>query len=173
MIQNRLCMTNWIEILKDENDVIKITFVCTGNIIRSAYSEYLAKKYFQSKNKSNLLFDSGACKHQNSYMYPLTKKLLLQEGYSEEQLSTFKPRLIQNYFSEFEKSTMFIAMTQEHLNYIEKKFPGKGFLIKEIVLGKKEDVLDPYYFSEKENEIMAELKGLVIDFCKKIDESIK
>lgn len=172
MIQNRLRMAKWIEILKNEPHTIKVTFVCTGNIIRSAYSEYLAKKYFQSKNYSKIIFDSGACKHQNSYMYPLTKNLLLQEGYSENQLSSFKPRLIQNFISEFEKSTIFIAMTKEHLNYIEKKYPGKGFLLKEIVLGKKEDVLDPYYFPEKENEIMTELKELVLDFCKKLENLI-
>ena len=165
-------MDNWKELLKNETNTIKITFVCTGNIIRSTYSEYLARKYFHSKNNSQIIFDSGACKHQNSYIYPLTKNLLLKEGYSEGQLLAFKPRLIENYIDNYEKSTIFIAMTKEHLDYIENIFPGKGFLLKDIVLGKKEDILDPYYYPEKENEIMNELKKLIIHFCEELEELI-
>lgn len=163
-------MADWKEILKNETKDVKITFVCTGNIIRSAYSEYLAKKYFHSKSNRKMIFDSGACKHQNSYMYPLTQKLLLKEGYSEVQLDAFKPRLIEYYMDNFNESSLFIAMTKEHLAYIEKTFPDKGFLLKEIVLGKKEDVLDPYYYPEKEIEIMIELKKLILEFCKKLEE---
>ena len=165
-------MSDWKEILKNESKDVRITFVCTGNIIRSAYSEFLAKKYFKSKSDKIIIFDSGACKHQNSYMYPLTQNLLLKEGYNQIQLEAFRPRLIEYYMNDFNKTTLFIAMTKEHLAYIEKNFPGKGFLLKDMVLGKKEDVLDPYYFPEKEIEIMKELKNLIKEFCRKLEELI-
>ena len=89
-------MTEWKELIEaNKSKELKITFACTGNIIRSAYAEYLAKKFFSEKNFTNLIFDSGACKHQNRYMHPLSKKLLLEEGYKEGQLDAFKPRLIE------------------------------------------------------------------------------
>ncbi len=166
-------MSNWKELIQNEKNDIKISFVCTGNIIRSAYAEYLAKKYFHSKNDKKVLFDSGACFHQNSYIHSLPKRLLLQEGYSEELVIAHKPRWIENYPDNFNKTTLFVAMTQRHMDYLDENFPGKGFLIKEIVEGKKEEVLDPYYYPEKGEEIMKELKELVIKFCKILEEFIE
>lgn len=162
-------MSNWKDLILKTSGEVKITFVCTGNIIRSAYAEYLAKKYFHPKSGKQITFDSGACRHQNTYMHSLPHDLLLKEGYKEEILQSFKPRLIENYLSNFDKSTLFIAMTKEHLVYLEKRYPENSFLLKEIVLNKKEDVLDPYYYPEKGEEIMKELKDLIISFCKLLD----
>jgi protein-tyrosine-phosphatase len=165
-------MSNWKNLIKNESKDIKITFVCTGNIIRSAYAEYMAKKYFKLKNKPNLKFDSGACFHQNSYIYPLTKKLLLNEGIPEVEILSHKPRLIENYFGDFKRTTLFIAMTKQHLEYLDRQFPGSSFLLKDIVENRKEDVLDPYYYPNKEEEIMNELKSLIIRFCEELEKLI-
>lgn len=164
-------MTEWQEIIREnKSKQIKITFACTGNIIRSVYAEYIAKKYFSQKYFSNLTFDSGACKHQNSYIHPLSKKLLLEEGYSEGQLLAFKPRYIEYYLDDFNKSTLFIGMTREHLMYLQSEFPDRSFLLKKMILGKEEDVLDPYYYPEQGEKAMKELKELVLSFCKQLEE---
>ena len=165
-------MNNWQELISNEKNTIKITYVCTGNIIRSAYAEYLSRKYFDLAKQEHVIFDSGACFHQNSYIYPLTKKLLLKEGYSEKEITAHKPRWIENYFDDFKKTTIFIAMTKQHLDYLDQVFPRRGLLLKDIVLNKKEDVLDPYYYPEKGEEVMGELKTLIIKFCKKLEEII-
>lgn len=165
-------MNNWKDLIKNEKNDVKISFVCTGNIIRSAYAEYLAKKYFHPKNGTSkkVIFDSGACYHQNSYIHPLSKRLLLQEGFTEEQVTAHKPRWIENYLDDFNKTTLFIAMSQRHMRYLNEAYPGKGFLIKDIIEGKKEEVLDPYYYPEQGEEIMKELKELVLKFCKLLEE---
>ena len=163
-------MKNWKDLLLEEKGTIKISFVCTGNIIRSAYAEYLTKKYFHPRNNVKIIFDSGACYHQNSYIHPLSKKLLLQEGYTEEQVTAHKPRWIENYLDDFNKTTIFIAMTNRHMRYLDKVYSGKGFLLKDIVEGKKEEVLDPYYYPEQGEEIMKELKELILRFCKMLEE---
>ena len=165
-------MSNWKELIKNEKNDVKISFVCTGNIIRSAYAEYLAKKYFHSKKNKKVIFDSGACYHQNSYIHSLSKRLLIEEGFTEEQVTAHKPRYIENYLNDFNKTTIFVAMTNSHMSYLDKNFPGKGFLIKDIVEGKKEEVLDPYYYPEQGEEIMKELKELVLKFCKLLEELV-
>lgn len=163
-------MSNWKEIISRSDKEVKITFVCSGNIIRSAYAEFIAKKYFKSKDGKKIRFDSGACFNQNRYMYPLTKKLLLKEGYEEKDLDTFKPRLIENYLGEFNESTIFIAMTRDHVRYLKRKYPDKTFLLKEMILNKIEDVEDPYYVPEKGIEIMNELKELILKLCEMFEK---
>ena len=163
-------MTEWKEIIRaNKSKEIKITFACTGNIIRSTYAEYIAKKYFSEKKFTNLIFDSGACKHQNRFIHPLSKKLLLEEGYSEGELLAFKPRYIEYYLDNFNKTTIFIGMTKEHLEYLQSEFPNKSFLIKEMILDKREDVLDPYYYPDQGEKVMKELKELILKFCNELE----
>ena len=59
---------------------------------------------------------------------------------------------------------------KEHLAYLQLEFPGKSFLIKEMILGKNEDVLDPYYYPDQGEKVMKELKELVLTFCKQLED---
>ena len=158
-------MSEWEKLLL-KNSTSTITFVCSGNVIRSPYAEYLSKLNFTDKR---IIFDSGACFYQNRKIFPLTKKWLMKENLLEEDIDNHKPRLISNFLKDFETTTLFIAMTKEHEQYLKRHWPEKTFLLKKIVMNKDEDVLDPYDYPEKENEIMKELKKLTIEFCRKLE----
>ena len=151
---------------------LKFVFVCSGNIIRSPYAEFIAKKIFNSKKILNIIIESGACFYQNSSLIEFTIKWLKKSGISEKEIYSHTPRLISNFEQEFADTDIFIGMTRDHLDYLNGYFPKKqSFLLKEIVLDKNEDVLDPYFEPKLENRIMMDLKELIIQFCKIIEDN--
>ena len=161
-------------LLNEEKSSFKIVFLCSGNVIRSPFAEFLARKYVDYPSKQKLIFESGACTYQNSSILPFTRKWLLKKGFSDKEIRNHNPRLITNYYDDFFDTDLFIGMTKEHIAHIKEIFPTKNaYLLKELVLGKNEDILDPYLNSVIEDQIMEELDEMIYEFCALINENLK
>lgn len=154
---------------KTRNKSLKLVFICSGNIIRSVFAEFLAKKYFISKDKA-IVFESAGCFYQNSKISSLAKNWLHKEGISIQEINSHNPRLLSNYMDDFSKTDLFIGMTSEHIDYLNNyNIDIPAFLIKDLVLNKREDVLDPYFEPNQEENIMLELKDLISRFCELLE----
>jgi protein-tyrosine-phosphatase len=140
----------------------EIVFICSGNIMRSPYAEFLSKKYIKDYNpeiKKNLIFKSGGVVYQNDTISEIAKNLLIQEGIDKEDIIKHKPRFIDNYSEYFSGNIFFIPMTAEHKKILKMKGKTTIFTMNQIVKASKEDVLDPYFNPEMEIEIFNDLNN--------------
>ncbi|MFX0138534.1 MAG: hypothetical protein ACFFDN_33130 [Candidatus Hodarchaeota archaeon] len=142
--------------LKNKPDDIHILFVCSGNIIRSAYSEILFEKMLYDKyGKTNIISESGALVYKNDSIHYKTKRALLAKAIPKERVKRHKPRHIDYYREMFENADIILVYSLDHLNDA-REFADKSFLIWEFAFGEKKSISDAF-FTGQFDESFAEI----------------
>ncbi len=115
-------------------------FLCSGNIIRSAFAELYA---------SHLGWDfplrSAGTRYPNSRIYPEARAALLARGVDSASISRFRPHLISELDPAASASEVVLGMTHEHLEQAAAQGAcGPGFLLMEAV-SQTQEIADPYF----------------------------
>ena len=126
--------------------MIKVMFVCYGNICRSPMAEFLMKDYVKKMGKEkDFYIESSATSYEEigNPIYPPERKLLTDAGINCENKRAKK--LLFEHYSEFD---YFIGM-DENNRYTMKKF-FKGDLDNKVSLildysNSPREVSDPWY----------------------------
>ncbi|MHA1269195.1 MAG: arsenate-mycothiol transferase ArsC [Candidatus Helarchaeota archaeon] len=128
-------MEQFIITLKQKQK-INVLFICSGNIIRSVMAEFLFKRAINELgiNPDKFAVSSGAVLFKNSLIDPLTKKVLLNDGFPLHLIENFKPTYLKNKsnFHLLENADLIIAMENSHIRLIPRKFRFKTFLLTEL-----------------------------------------
>lgn len=159
------------EIITDIPKPWQIIFICSGNIMRSPYAEFIAKKYIKensSATPNKLKIKSGGVHYQNEKIHRTVQYLLMQEGFDEKEITDHQPRLIDNYKSYFNEKGIYVAMTNEHRNILITKGKKTVFMLKELTESKKIDILDPYFNPIIAEEIFCDIKKNVKKFVSEL-----
>lgn len=143
--------------------MIKINFVCLGNICRSPMAEYLFKDYVKKKG---LLSDFEIVSSATSYeeignpVYPPAKRILQLHG-----IDCANKRAVKLTKEDGSYYDYIICMDKYNLKNIERIFCGdnmdKVYLLKSFCGGG--DVADPYYtgdFNKTYEDIINGIDGL-------------
>ncbi len=134
-----------IEKLKNKTGAIHVLFVCSGNIIRSAYSEILFEKMLQDKHgKTNIVPESGALVYHNDSIHFKTKRALLDKGVPKERIKKHKPKHVDYHHEMFERADIIFGYSQEHLDELPE-FADKTFLIWEFAFGERKEIADAFF----------------------------
>jgi protein-tyrosine-phosphatase len=121
------------------DNIDKIYFVCSGNIIRSAFAELFLKHLLD--NKSRLIIGSFGTTYHNTKIHYKTNKYLSDIGISTNQ---FVPTHISEIV--LDDKTIVFGMTKEHLRLVNShwdKFPNL-YLLSEIN-SEIIEIADPYF----------------------------
>ena len=119
----------------------EIVFACSGNIIRSAFAELLAKNLIDT-----MKFSSFGTEYFNNHILKETETALISKGISAEDISKFKPTHMTQTKNFNLSSSIFFGMTNKHVKEIRNYF-GEGVnvrLLREII-DEYEEVEDPYF----------------------------
>ncbi len=119
----------------------EIVFVFSGNIIRSAFAELLAKSQINSIN-----FSSFGTEYFNNNILYETRVALLSKGISQKRVDNFKPTHITQIKEYDLNTTLFFAMTNKHLKDINNFFGNKvkaNLLLN--LIDEDVEVEDPYF----------------------------
>lgn len=147
--------------------VVRIMFVCHGNICRSPMAEFLLKDMVEKRDISDqFVIESSATTNEEigNPVYPGTRKRLAKEGISVEGKVARRLRK-----DDYDKFDMFIGMDAENIRDMRRLFDGdpEGKVYKMLEFaGVDRDVADPWYtrdFEETYNDIYEGCLGL-IDF---------
>lgn len=149
--------------------MIKIMFVCHGNICRSPMAEFIFKDIIDKKGiKNNFLVQSSATSTEEIWkgvgnpVYPPAKAELASHG-----ISCGNKRAVQLRKSDYDKYDMFIAMDSNNIRNIHRIFgydPEHKVTKLMDYTNKKGDVTDPWYsrdFKRAYNDIELGCKGLL------------
>ncbi|MHA1145499.1 MAG: arsenate reductase/protein-tyrosine-phosphatase family protein [Candidatus Helarchaeota archaeon] len=133
--------------LKQKKTPIHVLFVCSGNILRSAFAELYFEKILADKHgKTNLVIESGALTYMNDRIAYETKKFLLKEGVSKERIKQFRSRHVDNHPDLFNRADIIFGMTNGHLSDLKSLGYGdKSFHINEFAFDKNFDIADPFF----------------------------
>ena len=138
---------------------MKILFVCSSNICRSPYCEFVFKR--MCENDPDLAarvewVKSGAVFHQCKNLHPKAKAALEAEGFAPEVLDKHSPAYWRRFPERFEQADIIIGMTRWHKYFIPKKWRSKYVDLAELATGTYTPVPDPFLAKtqEKYNEVM-------------------
>ena len=126
--------------------MIKIMFVCYGNICRSTMAEFVFKDMVNRKGLSDKFYISSSatsCEELGNSVYPPVKEILKSKG-----INTNGKYAVRLQKSDYEKYDMFIGMDSSNIQIMHRIFGSdqKGKIKKMMdftTLGG--DVADPWY----------------------------
>ena len=130
--------------------MIKILFICHGNICRSPMAEFILKDMVEKMGRADEFYiESAATSTEEIWhgvgnpVYPPARDILAKHGISCEG-----KRARQVRYEDYDKFDLLIAMDSNNIRNLRKLIPedtkGKVHLMMEYA-GQKRDVADPWY----------------------------
>ncbi len=130
--------------------MIKILFICHGNICRSPMAEFILKDMVEKQGRADEFYiESAATSTEEIWhgvgnpVYPPARDILEKHGISCEG-----KRARQVKYEDYDKFDLLIAMDSNNIRNLRKLIPedtkGKVHLMMEYA-GQKRDVADPWY----------------------------
>ena len=121
--------------------MIKLCFVCHGNICRSPMAEYVLKdklKKINMLNKFIIVSKATSFEEEGNDMHPGTKRIL-----KENNIEFSSHRATKLIKEDYEKYDYFICMDENNMRNIKFIFDDKDNKIFKLL--KNKDVKDPWY----------------------------
>lgn len=128
--------------------MIKVLFICLGNICRSKMAEYMFKDIVKNKNISNLFLIDSAGTSNEEYGNPIyykAKKLLLSKNIEIDN-KTARKMTIEDY----NKYDYIIAMEKSNIVSINRIVEDKDNKVKLLLdySDNPRDISDPWYHDD-------------------------
>jgi protein-tyrosine-phosphatase len=121
------------------DEASEIVFVCTGNMVRSAFAELYARHL-----GCPLPIRSGATTYRNTRLFPETKLALTMRGVPLGWCREFRPTHLDDLAPHVAPRALILCMTEGHLEALERYpgLPDRAHLLS-AVLGDDERIADP------------------------------
>ena len=136
--------------------MIKVLFVCHGNICRSPMAEFLFKDYIEKKDLSNLFLIESAATSTEEIGNPVhygTKRILNSLG-----IDCSKKRARQIRRTDYEQFDYIIGMDQYNIQNLKRYFDSDDKIYSLLEFAQiNRDIRDPWYtgnFEETYKDIM-------------------
>lgn len=153
---------------------MKILFVCSSNICRSPFCEYILKREIRNNPalKSKIEWvKSAAVFNQSFVIHPKARLALKREGFSDEEISKHRP--VFKWFSpkRFREADVIIGMSKLNKPFVPFWWQKKFITISELVDGEYSEVPDPWLYKDIERyyAVMDRLKDYVERYAKQIE----
>ncbi len=156
---------------------MKILFVCSSNVCRSPYCEFVFGRMAEEdeKLKGRIAVDSAAVLNHSSRLHPKARRALLNEGFSEAQLDAFVPKHIKESREAFDSADMIIGMTRWHKWLLPKEYKARFKTLSEAAIGKYRAVPDPFLAADQDSydRAMGVIKKYLTRFAENLKEELK
>lgn len=151
--------------------MIKILFVCLGNICRSPMAEYVFKDMTEKRGLINHFFIASAATSSEEAGNPVhsgTRNKLMEKG-----IDTSLKRAVQLRKEDYEKYDYIIGMEQSNIRSMERIFKGdtRNKIMRLLDLAPHpRDIADPWYtgdFDKTYEDVYEGCKDLLDYICEK------
>ena len=120
----------------------RVLFLCSGNMIRSAFSELYARHLGLP-----WVVESAATTYRNDRIHGSAARALRARGVPESWIETFRPRHI-DQVGKVSQNTLVLGMTHEHLDDWSGHGPGAWLL--SALAGQQIEIEDPMFTGRTE-----------------------
>lgn len=120
----------------------RVLFLCSGNMIRSAFAELLARHLGCARAVA-----SAATTYRNHGLHPIARRALLARGLDRAPLDAFRSRHVDE-LPPVAPDTLVLGMTHEHLAAWRGRGP-EGFLLTALE-GRADEIEDPLFTGRDE-----------------------
>ena len=158
-----------------QNQKFNVLFVCSSNVCRSPYCEFMLRRMIDNDDELRGKVDvcSSAVFNRSKSIFPKAVDVLKREGFDESEILAHKPSF-KNDKERFEKADVIIGMSHMHKLLTPRKYRKKYVTLSEAATGKYAPVPDPFLAtSQKEyDKTMAVLKSYVESYFKQLKTKI-
>ena len=153
--------------------MINVLFVCSSNVCRSPYCEYVFGRTVKNDEALAAIVGevaSGAVLNHSAQLHSKAYASLLKEGFTEEELKAHRPRHIRDYPELTREADVIIGMTAWHKWLIPKADRAKYLNLSEAAGESYKAVPDPFLArsQEKYDAAMAVIKRYLTEFAEKL-----
>ncbi|MFQ5821351.1 MAG: hypothetical protein ACE5I5_15305 [Candidatus Heimdallarchaeota archaeon] len=122
-------------------------FLCSGNIIRSAYAELVFDKMISQEAclRERIIVRSGALKYYNRQIFSGIIPFLIQEGVDQSRITNFRPRHIKEYPELLIEANLILVMTRNQLNLLPSNYRNTAYLLYQFVFDEPLEIPDPFF----------------------------
>ena len=158
-----------------QNQKFNVLFVCSSNVCRSPYCEFMLRRMIDNDEELRGKVDvcSSAVFNRSKSIFPKAVDVLKREGFDESAILAHKPSFKTDK-ERFEKADVIIGMSHMHKLLTPRKYRKKYVTLSEAATGKYAPVPDPFLAtSQKEyDKTMAVLKSYVESYFKQLKTKI-
>ncbi|MEG2450652.1 MAG: hypothetical protein RSB09_02850 [Clostridia bacterium] len=157
---------------------MKILFVCSSNVCRSPYAEFVMRKLIaESDDLKDLGIEvsSSAVFNQSKEIHKKAVASLVAEGFDEKEVRAHRPTFKRSDKKRFEDADLIIGMSKVHYILTPKKYRAKFHTLSEISTGYYFNIPDPFMSTSQEryNEVMAMIREYLVLFLGELENDAK
>jgi len=153
---------------------MNVLFVCSSNICRSPYCEFMFRKMIindDKLSKEDIKVSSSAVFNKSKEIFPKAVVALKKEGFADEEIKSFKSSFKWFDMSRFKEADIIIGMSHMHKMLTPIKYRKKYMTLSEAAIGEYKGIPDPFLYKTQEeyDKVMDVLK----DYLKKFFDNFK
>lgn len=157
---------------------MKILFVCSSNVCRSPYAEFVFRRLVRSSpvlSAAGVEVSSSAVFNRSRSLFPKAAVSLKREGFSDEELAAFKPSFKCSAKEKFRDADVIIGMSKMHKWLTPAKYRKKFITLSEAAEGKYTPIPDPFLYKSQEDydKVMSVIKVYLTLYATKLEEGLK
>ena len=115
---------------------MKILFVCSSNVCRSPYAEFVFRRLVKSSpvlSAAGVEVSSSAVFNRSKVIFPKAAVSLKREGFSEREIAAFKPSFKCSAKEKFRDADVIIGMSKMHKWLTPAKYRKKFITLSEAI----------------------------------------
>lgn len=157
---------------------MKILFVCSSNVCRSPYCEFVTRKLLEEspslKDKGIEVY-SSAVFNKSAEIHTMALNALKAEGFDESHIKAHRPGFKYKDKRKFEQADIIIGMSKIHYYLTPKAYRKKFVTLSELTINNYVKIPDPFLKrTQKEyDEVMAIIKEYLLILVNSLEQQFK
>ena len=142
---------------------MKILFVCSSNVCRSPYAEFVFRRLVAQSpvlSGAGIEVSSSAVFNKSGSIFPKAVVSLEREGFPKEEILAFRPSFKWTSPEKFREADVIIGMSKMHRLLTPRKYRKKFMTLSYAAEGKYTPIPDPFLYKTQEeyDRVMSVIK---------------
>lgn len=159
-----------------ENKKYNILFVCSSNVCRSPYCEFMLRRMIENDDvlRGRVEVKSSAVFNKSKRIFPKAVDILKREGFDEKEILAHKPSF-KTDTERFEKADVIIGMSKMHRLLTPRRYRDKYITLSEAATGEYASIPDPFLATSQESydKTMDTLKRYITEYFAKLKAKLE